>query len=151
MTNLVYNSGLPLIKYTTFNAHAVFRRRIRKREMIVCKLPPANSPSDFPGDGERLMSANDLTRIVSASVVPVVIISACGLLALAFYNRLAAIVSRLRGFQRERIHEQEFLQDIAEEKKDSAATQIKKRHDRKAWRRVASSGYFVLERQPGAV
>jgi hypothetical protein len=35
------------------------------------------------------------------SVVPVVIISACGLLSLAFYGRLAAVVSRLRGFQRE--------------------------------------------------
>jgi VIT1/CCC1 family predicted Fe2+/Mn2+ transporter len=39
----------------------------------------------------------------------VVIISACGLLCLAFYNRLAAIVSRLRGFQRERLHEQDLL------------------------------------------
>lgn len=43
--------------------------------------------------------------IISASVVPVVIISACGLLCLAFYNRLGSIVSRLRTFQRERLHE----------------------------------------------
>jgi hypothetical protein len=55
------------------------------------------------------MPASDLARIVSVSVVPVVIISACGLLCLAFYNRMAAIVSRLRGFQRERLHEQERL------------------------------------------
>jgi small-conductance mechanosensitive channel len=41
------------------------------------------------------------------SVVPVVIISACGLLSLAFYGRLAAVVSRLRGFQREMLEEQE--------------------------------------------
>jgi hypothetical protein len=41
------------------------------------------------------------------SVVPVVIISACGLLSLAFYGRLAAVVSRLRGFQREILKEQE--------------------------------------------
>jgi uncharacterized protein DUF2721 len=41
------------------------------------------------------------------SVVPVVIISACGLLSLAFYGRLAAVVSRLRGFQREMLHERE--------------------------------------------
>lgn len=49
------------------------------------------------------------SRIIAASVVPVVIISACGLLCLAFYNRLAAIVSRLRSFQRERLKEQEAL------------------------------------------
>ncbi len=45
--------------------------------------------------------------IISMSVVPVVIISACGLLSLAFYGRLAAVVSRLRGFQREMLKEQE--------------------------------------------
>ena len=55
------------------------------------------------------MPPSDWAKIISASVVPVVIISSCGLLCLAFYNRLAAIVSRLRGFQRERLHEQELL------------------------------------------
>jgi hypothetical protein len=55
------------------------------------------------------MPPSDWAKIISASVVPVVIISACGLLCLAFYNRLAAIVSRLRGFQRERLHERELL------------------------------------------
>ena len=55
------------------------------------------------------MPTSDWAKIVSASVVPVVIISACGLLCLAFYNRLAAIVGRLRGFQRERLKEQELL------------------------------------------
>ena len=48
--------------------------------------------------------------VLSASVVPVVIISACGLLSLAFYGRLAAVVSRLRGFQREMLEEQEKMQ-----------------------------------------
>jgi len=47
--------------------------------------------------------------IISMSVVPVVIISACGLLSLAFYGRLAAVVSRLRAFQREMLKEQEKL------------------------------------------
>jgi uncharacterized protein DUF2721 len=55
------------------------------------------------------MPPSDLTKIISSSVVPVVIISACGLLALAFYNRLHAIVSRLRGFQRERLHERDLM------------------------------------------
>lgn len=45
------------------------------------------------------------TEIISSSVVPVVIISASGLLCLTFYNRLAFIVTRLRTLQRERIAE----------------------------------------------
>ncbi len=55
------------------------------------------------------MLSSDWSKIIGASVVPVVIISACGLLCLAFYSRLAAIVSRLRAFQRERLHEQELV------------------------------------------
>ena len=47
------------------------------------------------------------SMIVSASLAPVVVISACALMTLAFYNRLASIVARLRGFQRERLAEQE--------------------------------------------
>jgi len=50
------------------------------------------------------------TNIISMSVLPVVIISACGLLSLAFYGRLAAVVSRLRGFQREMLEAQEKLE-----------------------------------------
>ena len=53
------------------------------------------------------MQTSDLSKVVSSAVVPVVIISSCGLLALAFYNRMAAIVSRLRSFQRERLLELE--------------------------------------------
>ena len=56
------------------------------------------------------MPISDLSRVISSAVVPVVIISACGLLALAFYNRLAAIVGRLRTFQRERLHELERVE-----------------------------------------
>lgn len=51
----------------------------------------------------------DWSKILTASVVPIVIISASALLCLAFYNRLAAIVTRLRAFQRERLHEQDAL------------------------------------------
>lgn len=47
--------------------------------------------------------------VISSSVVPVVIISACGLLCLAFYNRLAAIMTRLRTLQHERFHEYKEL------------------------------------------
>jgi hypothetical protein len=51
----------------------------------------------------------DWSRIISAGVGPIIVISACGLLCLAFYNRLAAVVTRLRAFHRERLHEQEAL------------------------------------------
>lgn len=43
--------------------------------------------------------------VVSATVVPMVGISACGLLCLAFFNRLAAVIGRLREFQQELINE----------------------------------------------
>ncbi len=53
------------------------------------------------------MNFPEWPSVISVSVVPVVIISACGLLSLAFYGRLAALVSRLRLFQREMLREQE--------------------------------------------
>lgn len=56
------------------------------------------------------MVQEDWPKVVASSVVPVVVISACGLLCLAFYNRLAAVVSRLRAFHRERLHEQAALE-----------------------------------------
>jgi hypothetical protein len=71
------------------------------------------------------MSTADWNRVISASVVPVVIISACGLLCLAFYNRLATIVSRLRGFQRVRLHERERLRGGADP--DAADAQVRRR------------------------
>lgn len=43
-----------------------------------------------------------MVQIIQTLVAPAVMISACGLLALAFYNRLAAIVGRARAFAHER-------------------------------------------------
>jgi hypothetical protein len=51
----------------------------------------------------------DLSKIISAGAGPIIVISACGLLCLAFYNRLTAVVNRLRSFHRERLKEQESL------------------------------------------
>jgi hypothetical protein len=51
----------------------------------------------------------DWTKIISAGVGPIIVISACGLLCLAFYNRLAAVVTRMRAFHREQLDEQEAL------------------------------------------
>ena len=53
------------------------------------------------------MSFPEWPNVISVSVVPVVIISACGLLSLLFYGRLAVLVARLRTFQREMLREQE--------------------------------------------
>src|SRR3954447_3993130 len=56
-----------------------------------------------------LRGMTDWSKIISTGVGPIIVISACGLLCLAFYNRLAAVVTRLRSFHRERLHEQEAL------------------------------------------
>jgi hypothetical protein len=61
------------------------------------------------------MPVEEFSKIIGASVTPVVVISASGLLCLAFYNRLAAIVSRLRGFHRERLHEQDEIARLQSE------------------------------------
>jgi hypothetical protein len=42
-------------------------------------------------------------HIIQAGVAPIIVISACGLLSLAFYNRLSAVVGRLRSFHREQL------------------------------------------------
>lgn len=57
------------------------------------------------------------TEIITASVVPIVIISACGLLCLAFYNRLGVVVTRLRSLQRERLSEYKELFRLEETEK----------------------------------
>src|SRR5436853_6699264 len=69
------------------------------------------APAWFSPDSLNVYPAGvtDWSRIVSAGVVPIIVISACGLLCLAFYNRLAAIVTRLRAFHRERLAEQDAL------------------------------------------
>jgi hypothetical protein len=52
---------------------------------------------------------HDWSKVISAGFGPVIVISACGLLCLAFYNRLAAVVTRMRAFHREQLSEQEAL------------------------------------------
>lgn len=59
------------------------------------------------------------SSLIASAVVPVVIISACGLLCLAFYNRLAAILTRLRTLQRERFLEYKELFRLETEKKST--------------------------------
>ncbi|SRR5581483_9088473 len=55
------------------------------------------------------MTSIEWTKVISAAMLPVVLISACSLMSLAFYNRLAAIVARLRAFQRECLNEIDAL------------------------------------------
>jgi hypothetical protein len=55
----------------------------------------------------------DTPHVISLLIAPVVMISACGLLCLAFYNRLATIVSRLRVFHAEQLLRREKLETAA--------------------------------------
>ena len=48
-------------------------------------------------------------QIISAGVGPIIVISACGLLLLAFFNRITNVIMRLRVMQRERLAEQNQL------------------------------------------
>lgn len=63
------------------------------------------------------------SAIIPSAVVPVVIISACGLLCLTFYNRLAFIVTRLRTLQRERLAEYKELFKLEDAHKGKLAKQ----------------------------
>lgn len=51
----------------------------------------------------------DVSHLLSVSVTPVVLVSACGLITLALYNRLGAILARIRAFHQQKI---ELLQTL---------------------------------------
>lgn len=53
----------------------------------------------------------DTTHSLSASVAPVVLISACGLVTLALYSRLSAILARIRAFQQQKLGLLDNLQE----------------------------------------
>jgi hypothetical protein len=66
--------------------------------------------------------------IIQMLVAPVVLISACGLLCLALYNRLAAIVSRARAFNKERVEVLTHLSTLSlEEQTGPQAGQLRRR------------------------
>src|SRR5436305_8738081 len=69
------------------------------------------APAWFSPDSLSVYPAGvtDWSKVISAGVGPIIVISACGLLCLAFYNRLAAVVTRLRTFHREQFQVQETL------------------------------------------
>jgi hypothetical protein len=78
------------------------------------RIPSSSDPERFhpleTSRGEQSRSPMDpWINFISAGVGPIIVISACGLLCLAFYNRLAAVVTRLRAFHREQLQEQETL------------------------------------------
>jgi hypothetical protein len=71
------------------------------------------------------MVVQDLSKIISAGAGPIIAISACGLLCLAFYNRLTAVVTRLRSFQRERLKaQQEIGHQRASEQPDAVSLKM---------------------------
>ena len=59
-------------------------------------------------------------EIIHTLVAPVVMISAQGLICLALYNRLAAVVGRLRVFSREHFETQTRLAGMSPEQQDGA-------------------------------
>jgi Protein of unknown function (DUF2721) len=59
-------------------------------------------------------------EIIHTLVAPVVMISAQGLICLALYNRLAAVVGRLRVFSRENFDAQTRLDDLSPEQQEGA-------------------------------
>lgn len=82
------------------------------------------------------------TQIISVSVVPVVIISACGLLCLTFYNRMAMVVSRLRGIQRERLDLFRELASMREKKEN----EVQIHEGRKTLHALSEQTEIVLQR-----
>jgi len=58
--------------------------------------------------------------IIQSFVAPVVVISANGLLCLAFYNRLAAVISRLRTINKERFDLHTRLSTLRDEAPESS-------------------------------
>lgn len=50
-------------------------------------------------------------QLISASVTPVVLVSACALVTLALYNRLGAILARIRAFHQQKV---ELLKNLHE-------------------------------------
>ena len=65
------------------------------------------------------------SQIITAGGGPIIVISACGLLCLAFYNRLAAVVTRLRAFHREHLHAQEELARARDKQPDDNLTIVR--------------------------
>ncbi len=59
----------------------------------------------------------DPSRLLAVSVTPVVLISACGLVTLALYNRLGMILARIRTFQQQKIDllKEAAIREIAEQ------------------------------------
>jgi hypothetical protein len=57
-------------------------------------------------------------EIIHTLVAPVVMISAQGLICLAFYNRLAAVVGRLRAYSREQFETQTRLAGMSPEQQE---------------------------------
>lgn len=51
----------------------------------------------------------DLNKVVTAGVGPIIVISACGLLCSTFYTRITNVIVRLRAIQRERLAEEANL------------------------------------------
>ena len=59
---------------------------------------------------------HDILESLKLAVGPVVLISACALMCLALYNRLAVIVARVRAFNKERLDERARIEKTGDVK-----------------------------------
>ncbi len=75
-----------------------------------------------------MTEVSEVVRSIQLLMAPVVIISATGLLGLAFYNRLAAIVSRARTFNKERFDVLTRLSSLPESTPKAVALQLESRY-----------------------
>lgn len=64
---------------------------------------PQSSLSSVGSVVERQELALDTSHLLSVSATPVVLVSACGLVTLALYNRLGVILARIRAFHQHKI------------------------------------------------
>lgn len=62
-------------------------------------------------------AGDDWSKIIIPSIVPVVIISAVGLVSQTIYSRIAMVISRFREFEKERLIHHKELSGLAHEKK----------------------------------
>ena len=84
----------------------------------------------------------DISQLLTASVTPVVLISACGLITLALYNRLGAILARLRAFHQQK---RELLKELESDESRTLLSMVDSQIEKVTLKaRVVQKGLYCL-------
>lgn len=84
----------------------------------------------------------DISQLLTASVTPVVLISACGLITLALYNRLGAILARLRAFHQQKL---ELLRQLESDESRTLLSMVDSQIEKVTLKaRVVQKGLYCL-------